>query len=104
MTDTEANIGAAPAPSGEVRTAEPHPGRPRSFPNGGSSLSPVSTETVHHPHTHTPVPVVTAQHLAEGFITTAEPSPVTPAGRASSWRRSVTPVTGSSVVWSAVPA
>jgi phosphate transport system permease protein len=82
VTDTEANIGAAPAPPGEV-----HDGRTPTqdgnvhSPTDQPSLSPVSPDTVHHPHTHTPVPVVTAQHLAPEVRRTAEPSPVTPAGR-----------------------
>jgi phosphate transport system permease protein len=82
VTDTEANIGAAPAPPGEVRSGRipSQDGRVHS-PTEDPSLSPVSADTVHHPHTHTPVPVVTAHHLAPDVSRTAEPAPVPAAGR-----------------------
>jgi phosphate transport system permease protein len=82
VTDTEANIGAAPAPPGEVRSGRTpsQDGRVHS-PTEDPSLSPVSADTVHHPHTHTPVPVVMAHHLAPEVSRTAEPAPVPTAGR-----------------------
>jgi phosphate transport system permease protein len=82
VTDTEANVGAAPAPPGDVRDGRtPSQDDHVHSPTEDPSLSPVSTETVHQPHTHTPVPVVTAQHFAPEVSRTAEPSPVAPAGR-----------------------
>jgi phosphate transport system permease protein len=82
VTDTEANIGAAPAPPGEVNDGEAPSGDGHvDFPTDDPSLSPVTADTVHHPHTHTPIPVVTAHHLPPEITKTAEPSPLTPASR-----------------------
>ena len=81
MTDTEANLGAAP-----VRTGEAHDDRSSRqdghvhSPAEDPTLSPVTEETVHHPDTHSPVPVVVAHHLAPEITRTAEPSPGPPVG------------------------
>ncbi len=81
MTDTEANVGAAPpgeVNDGRSASRDGHVHSPAEDP----MLSPVTEETVHHPHTHTPVPLVTVHHhLAPEITEVIEPSPVTPVGR-----------------------
>ncbi len=80
MTDTEANVGAAPVRTGEVDDSRsPSQDGHVLSPAEDPSMSPVTEETVHHPHTHTPIPVV-AHHLAPEITKTAEPSPGTPVG------------------------
>jgi phosphate transport system permease protein len=81
VTDTEANVGAGPVRSGEV-----HDGR-SPFSDGhvhsaadDPTMSPVTGDTVHHPHTHTRVPVVMAHHLAPEITKTAESSLGPPVG------------------------